>query len=121
MGPAHRARGAAGRLGHHQPRRPRSSADREHAARDGDLTPRDFRRLTGFLRGAGRELLREPAFDLVVRAPERAAVLLGMHASLVAWASFAPFATLVTGLTCETGVSHVRTRSISRGDCNTSQ
>jgi hypothetical protein len=38
------------------------------------------------------------AFDLVVRPPERAAVLLGMHASLVACASFTPFATLATPL-----------------------
>jgi hypothetical protein len=46
--------------------------------------PRDVRRLTGFLRGVCREPLRELAFDLVVRLPERAAVLLGMQASLVA-------------------------------------
>jgi hypothetical protein len=38
----------------------------------------ELRRLTGFLRGTGREPLRERAFDLVVRLPERAAVLLGM-------------------------------------------
>jgi len=56
----------------------------------------DLRRLAGFLRGAGRGPLRELAFDLVVRLPERAAVLLGMYASLVAYASFAPFATLAT-------------------------
>jgi hypothetical protein len=58
-----------------------------------------LRRLTDFLRGAGLEPLRELAFDLVVRPPERAAVLLGMHASLVAYASFAPFATLATQMT----------------------
>ena len=45
----------------------------------------DLRRLAGFLRGAGREPLRELAFDLLVRLPERAAVLLGMNASLVAY------------------------------------
>ena len=56
----------------------------------------DLRRLAGFLRAAGREPLRELAFDLVVRLPERAAVLLGMSPSLVACTSFAPFATLAT-------------------------
>jgi len=38
----------------------------------------DLRRLAGFLRGAVRDPLLELAFDLVVRRPERAAVLLGM-------------------------------------------
>ena len=56
-------------------------------------------RLACFRRGAGlteRDPDREPAFDLVERAPERAAVLLGMVASLVAGAPYAPSATRVT-------------------------
>ena len=60
-------------------------------ARTPEATDPRERRLTGFLRRAGRE----PP-DLVVRPRERAAVLLGMRASLVAYASFAPFATLAT-------------------------
>ena len=59
-----------------------------------------FPRAGAFLRVAdGRfdvGLSREPAFDLVVLAPERAAVLLAMPASLVAATSSAPSATLVT-------------------------
>ncbi|ETZ68226.1 hypothetical protein L841_2349 [Mycobacterium sp. MAC_080597_8934] len=39
---------------------------------------------------------REVAFDLLVRLPERAAVLLGMTARVVATASSTPPATLVT-------------------------
>ena len=39
---------------------------------------------------------REPAFDLLERAPERAAVLLGMVVSLVAQAPYSPSATRVT-------------------------
>ena len=58
-----------------------------------------LRCLAGFRRGAGRagrEPDREPAFDLLERAPERAAVLLGMVASLVANAPYSPSATRVT-------------------------
>src|ERR1700682_484363 len=60
------------------------------------------RRLADFRRGAagraGREPDREPAFDLLVRAPDRVAVLLAMTASLVANTPYAPSATLVTDL-----------------------
>ncbi|OBI87278.1 hypothetical protein A9X00_24695 [Mycobacterium sp. 1245805.9] len=63
----------------------------------------ELRRLAGlpaFLRGAAgralRDLAREGAFDLLVRAPERAAVLLGMTLRVVAKASSTPPATLVT-------------------------
>jgi hypothetical protein len=48
---------------------------------------------------AGRELRdlpREEAFDLLVRVPERAAVLLAMIARVVVNTSSAPPATLVT-------------------------
>ncbi len=45
--------------------------------------------------------LREAAFDLLVRAPERAAVLLAMSARLVASPPSAPSATLVTARACE--------------------
>ena len=63
-----------------------------------------LRRLAGLLAllrdAAGRALrdppAREVAFDLLVRVPERAAVLLAMTASLVANTSSAPPATLVT-------------------------
>ena len=77
-GAAHRARGAVRRLWppsatRHCTPRPTASAPAVSGARILDL-----RRLAGFLRGAGREPLRELAFDLVVRFPERAAVLLGM-------------------------------------------
>jgi len=54
-----------------------------------------FRRLAGlvgFFRGVG-DACREPAFDLLVLAPERAAVLLGMGASLIAFTPSAPSAT----------------------------
>nr|AJK74402.1 hypothetical protein RC58_04665 [Mycobacterium avium subsp. paratuberculosis] len=43
---------------------------------------------------------REVAFDLLVRFPERAAVLLGMTARVVATASSTPPATLVTTRLC---------------------
>ncbi|ORW34193.1 hypothetical protein AWB91_01135 [Mycobacterium paraense] len=56
--------------------------------------------LLGFLRGAGRGFrappARDVAFDLLVRAPERAAVLLGMRARVVANTSSTPPATRVT-------------------------
>src|SRR5689334_18295948 len=59
-----------------------------------------LRRGAGFRRGAdgraGREPPREPPFDLVERVPERAAVLLAMAASLVAFAPSSPSATWVT-------------------------
>ena len=58
-----------------------------------------LRRLTGLRRGAGRAARDpdfEPAFDLLERAPERAAVLLGMASSLVADAPNSPSATRVT-------------------------
>ncbi|BBY68020.1 hypothetical protein MINTM008_38090 [Mycobacterium intracellulare] len=63
-----------------------------------------FRRragLLGFLRGAAGRAPRDPparegAFDLLVRLAERAAVLLGMTARVVATASSTPPATLVT-------------------------
>jgi hypothetical protein len=45
---------------------------------------------------AARDPLREPAFDLLERAPDRAAVLLGMLVSLVAQAPYSPSATRVT-------------------------
>ena len=45
---------------------------------------------------AGRDPPREPAFDLLERAPERAAVLLGMFPSLVAQTPYSPSATRVT-------------------------
>jgi hypothetical protein len=41
---------------------------------------------------------REVAFDLLVRVPERATVLLAMSASLVANTSSTPPATLVTAM-----------------------
>ena len=43
-----------------------------------------LRRGAGFRRGVVRDPAREPAFDLLERAPDRATVLLGMSASLVA-------------------------------------
>ncbi|OBI52904.1 hypothetical protein A5705_05045 [Mycobacterium sp. E787] len=62
-----------------------------------------LRRLAGLLaarRGAGRGFrgppLRELAFDLLVRLPERAAVLLGMGPRVVANTSSTPPATLAT-------------------------
>ena len=67
------------------------------------------RRGAGFRRGAGRAgrlVPREPVFDLVERAPERAAVLLAMAASLVALTPISPSATLVTS----------RYQSISKAD-----
>src|SRR5262245_22519578 len=48
------------------------------------------------LRRAGREPPRAPAFDLLERAPDRAAVLLGMVPSLVATVPNSPSATRVT-------------------------
>jgi hypothetical protein len=45
-----------------------------------------------------RDAPREVAFDLLVRAPERAAVLLAMPARLVANTPSAPSATLVTSV-----------------------
>ena len=65
-----------------------------------------LRRLAGLLdplagrrwsRGFGTRPAREVAFDLLVRVPERAAVLLAMRASVVAITSSTPPATLVTG------------------------
>jgi hypothetical protein len=56
----------------------------------------DLPLFAGFLRVVVRVPLRELVLDLGFRFPERVAVLLGMLASLVASASFAPFATLVT-------------------------
>jgi hypothetical protein len=44
----------------------------------------------------GRAPPREPAFDLLERAPDRAAVLLGMSTRLVAQAPYSPSATRVT-------------------------
>src|SRR5262249_57859944 len=62
-----------------------------------------LRRLAGLLtllRGAAgralRDLPREVAFDLLVRVPQRAAVLLAMTPSLVAIAPYSPSATRVT-------------------------
>ena len=58
-----------------------------------------FRRLAGLVgffgvfRGVAAD--REPAFDLLVLAPERAAVLLGMGARLIAFTPSTPSATLV--------------------------
>ena len=83
----------AGAPGEHQPAGAGTAADGQPGRRgwrDG------LRRLAGFRRGAGRGPDREPAFDLLERAPERAAVLLGMAASLVATAPYSPSATRVT-------------------------
>ena len=59
-----------------------------------------LRRRAGLRRGAkgraGRDPPREPAFDLLERAPDRPAVLLGMFPSLVAQAPYSPSATRVT-------------------------
>src|SRR5689334_4558133 len=61
-----------------------------------DETADGLRRGAGLRRAAGRAPPREPAFDLLERAPERAAVLLGMPPSLVAAAPYSPSATRVT-------------------------
>src|SRR4029079_17506717 len=59
-----------------------------------------LRRRGGLRRGAkgraGRDLPREPAFDLLEREPDRAAVLLGIPPSRVAQAPYPPSATRVT-------------------------
>ncbi|BBY79028.1 hypothetical protein MPUL_01860 [Mycolicibacterium pulveris] len=55
-----------------------------------------MRRDAGLRRGADRDPLREPVFDMVERVPERAAVLLAMPASLVAIVPDTTSATLVT-------------------------
>ena len=59
-----------------------------------------LRRRAGFRRGAdgraGRDPVREPVFDLLVRAPDRETVLLAMAVSLVADAPYSPSATRVT-------------------------
>jgi hypothetical protein len=55
-----------------------------------------LRRAAGLRRGAERDPAREPAFDLLERAPDRAAVLLGMSTRLVAQAPYPPSATRVT-------------------------
>jgi hypothetical protein len=74
-----------------------------------------LRRLAGLLalrRGAAGRALRAPlarevAFDLLVRLPERATVLLGMMPRVVANTSSAPPATLVT-MICQTSIRAAR-------------
>jgi hypothetical protein len=65
-----------------------------------DVMADGLRRRAGLRRGAegrdGRDAPREPAFDLVERVPDRAAVLLAMVPSLVAQTPYSPSATRVT-------------------------
>lgn len=97
---------------------PAPRATTSHAARvarpqaSPSATGLEWPRLAGFRRGTdaraaraarpGRAPALDPVFDLLVRAPDRvpdrATVLLGMTASLVAIASLAPFATLIAAL-----------------------
>src|SRR5262245_5199616 len=63
------------------------------------------------LRRAGREPPREPVFDLLERAPDRAAVLLGMSPSLVAQAPYSPSATLITETSQFGGLGALRCRN----------
>ena len=82
-------RPSASRRGRPGRRRSPAAAMRDGAA--------PFGRLPARARAApARVPDREPAFDLLERAPERAAVLLAMGASLVATAPYSPSATLVT-------------------------
>src|SRR5262245_38299856 len=60
---------------------------------------------------AGRQPPREPAFDLLERAPDRAAVLLGMSPSLVAQAPYSPSATRVTESSQFGGLGALRCRN----------
>ena len=96
VGAADRSCGAAHSPGDHQPGGPRSPADpRARGGDHGRVVP-PVGRSGRLLRGAEACAAdREPAFDLLVLAPERAAVLLGMGASLIAITPSAPSATLV--------------------------
>src|SRR5689334_5030068 len=60
-----------------------------------DETADELRR-TGLRRAAEGRAGRDPPFDLLERAPDRAAVLLGMTPSLVASVPYSPSATRVT-------------------------
>ncbi len=78
---------------------PASSSPRAHPARrccPRTATGEEFRRAAGFRLGVALDPDLDPAFDLVERAPERAAVLLGMSVSLVALTPDSPSATRVT-------------------------
>ncbi|BBY08058.1 hypothetical protein MNVI_33760 [Mycobacterium noviomagense] len=63
---------------------------RSPAVTSSDRLWRFFALLRGAAGRAGRTLPRGAAFDLLVRLPDRAAVLLGMTASLIANAPSAP-------------------------------
>ena len=139
-GPPDRPRRAAGALGRHHPGRahgPAAGRARQRPATTGCAAWRAWlaawragpvARRAGGLRGSRTSADPEVAFDLLVRVPERAAVLLAMTASLVATTSSAPPATLVTQLSGEPSdrldggtVSRVTTGEKQQCRCTTSR